>query len=165
MAHGGDGTPLAACPRLHGKLQQFVTEECQAECNRRDSARNLWAFVFGSRTAPICALYHRALGAHTPRAHKAAVSRFPCLFAQFFSRSGHSIFFQHDSPSNLALSRYPCVTLLLQPRFVTTISFAAAASFRHDYQFSKMQTLHNNYTSNRASSCRHTEVLDHAMGA
>ena len=54
---------------------------------------------------------------------------FPVFSPSFFPGVAPQFFCQHDSPSNLALSRYPCVTPLLQPRFVTSISFRKCKLF------------------------------------
>ena len=56
------------------------------------------------RCGKIC---QHTLGAHTLTSHAAAISRFPCLFAQFFPAVAPQFFNQHHLPSNLAQSQYP----------------------------------------------------------
>ena len=92
------------CAGLLGKLEQIDTGSYHGKRARCDRLNILWAFVFGFRTALICALCHHALGAHFPTTRIAAISRF--LF-NFFSRVAPQFFCQHDSPSNLVESRYP----------------------------------------------------------
>ena len=59
---GSPNNPASRCPKLSAI---DVTAKAIFE-----------HFVFGSRTAPICALYHHSLCIHTPTAHSAAISRF-----------------------------------------------------------------------------------------
>ena len=59
---GSPNNPASKCPKLSAT---DVTAKTIFE-----------HFVFGSRTAPICALYHHSLCIHTPTAHSAAISRF-----------------------------------------------------------------------------------------
>jgi len=54
--------------------------------------------------APIGAPDQLSLYSHTPTAHSTAISQFPC---NFFSHVAPLFFCWHDSPSNLAESRYP----------------------------------------------------------
>jgi len=78
-----------------------VRTDARNRCDRKDI---LWAFVFGSRIARNCALSQLFLCIHnTDHSHDNYFS----ISVQFFSSNGPSIFFHHDSPSNLAESRYP----------------------------------------------------------
>jgi len=89
------------------KVTTIAPKTSQAERNRCDSKNIVWAFVFGSRTAPICALCHHALGAHTPTAHSTAISGFLCRVAlQFFCQTIHQVIWL--SPGTL-LWPYICV--------------------------------------------------------
>jgi len=72
-----------------------------------DSKGILWAFVFGFRTAQICALSQLSVCSHLPTVHSVLNCRFPC---NFFPQVAPHFSGQHNSPSNLAESRYPlCV--------------------------------------------------------
>jgi len=61
-------------------------------------------FVFGFRTKPIWAPSQLFVCSHTPTVHPTTISGFLCNFSP---RTAPQFFCQHDSPSNLAESRYP----------------------------------------------------------
>jgi len=77
-------------PTVQPRYQKPHSHGPDSESNRCDSKGNLWAFVLGSRTAPICALYHHSLFTHTPTAN----SRFYSLSDLF----KHEIFYLLYSP-------------------------------------------------------------------
>ena len=64
------------CAGLLGKLEQIDTGSYHGKRARCDRLNILWAFVFGFRTALICALCHHALGAHFPTTRIAAISQY-----------------------------------------------------------------------------------------
>ena len=102
--------------RLCGKPQQSWPKAAQAERNRCDSKGNLWVFVFGSRTVPICVLCHHALIAHTLTARSAAISRFPCYFSGwpliFFVSTIRQVIWL--SPSTLGYTTTILLSIFLQ---------------------------------------------------
>jgi len=60
--------------------------------------------IFSSRTEPIWAPSPLFVCSHTPTVHSTTISRFLC---NCFPRMAPQFFGHHDSPSNLAKSRYP----------------------------------------------------------
>jgi len=86
-----------------------------------------------------CALCHHALGAHVPTSRSATISQFPC---NFFPEWPLNFFGLHDSPSNLAESRYP--------RYQTANSFRTWSYF---ITLSKCKEKNTKLTNN-AEKCR-----------
>jgi len=71
--------------RLSPKLDSRpCSKVAQAERNTCDSKGNLWAFCVGFKMVIGGQIHFCALGAHTPTAHTATISRFLCLFVQTF---------------------------------------------------------------------------------
>jgi len=100
----GTGTPFWDCARGCSNRGQSRPIAANNERNRYDSEDIRWAFVFGSRIAHNCALSQLSLCTHNPDR-----SLYNCfsISVQFFPRMAPHFFDHHDSPSNLAKSRYP----------------------------------------------------------
>jgi len=90
------------------------------ERNRCDRKGILWAFVLVLGLGTFGPWFNCPYATTTLPIHCATISRF---LSNFFSRDSPSIFWVHDSPSNLAESRYPPGYVLISKRLLGTFWF------------------------------------------
>jgi len=108
--------PIRDCARGCNNCVHTRPQMSAIDVTKKDT---IWAFVFGSRIGHIWALSQLSLCPTTPTVYSTTISRLPC---NFFPRMAPHFFGHHDSPSNLAESRYPPPTPHRDPHRITSLT-------------------------------------------